>query len=168
MMGAHRLFAKGVMYEEAIKVPLMIRLPHASYAPTRVGAPVSQIDLVPTLLDAMGQAVPSELPGQSRMSELAAGSFQEQDVFVEWTSPAAAEAWHEEQLPHDEPVRTIITPDGWKLNRRKHDVNELFDLRSDPAELDNLSGRSRYREVEAHLSRRIDWWREATSDPIEV
>jgi hypothetical protein len=102
------------------------------------------------------------------MPDLAAGSFQEQDVFVEWTSPAAAEAWHEEQLPHDEPVRTIITPDGFKLNRRKHDTNELFDLGSDPAELNNLAGDSGYQELEADLSARIDRWKEATNDTIEV
>lgn len=168
MMGAHRLFAKGVMYEEAISVPLMIRYPQGPFTPGRVSAPVSQIDLLPTLLDAMGQDVPTDLPGVSWIPDLVAGRDPQRDVFVEWTSPAVAGAWHEEQLPHDEPVRTVITPEGWKLNRRRHDVNELFNLRSDPNELDNLSDRDGYRKQEVELARRIDDWKRRTDDGIEV
>ncbi len=64
MMGSHRLLAKCVAFEEAARVPLLIRLPGQA-AQRRVLGPVSQIDLAPTLLDLMGQPLPSHLQGRS-------------------------------------------------------------------------------------------------------
>ena len=59
MMGSHRLLAKCVMYQEAVRVPLLIRLP-GQRRRQRVHGPVSQIDVVPTLLDFMGQPIPPQ------------------------------------------------------------------------------------------------------------
>jgi len=60
MMGSHQLVAKCVMFEEATRVPLLIK-PAGRFAPRRVSHPVSQIDLVPTLLDLLGCQVPGHL-----------------------------------------------------------------------------------------------------------
>src|SRR4029434_8373610 len=54
-LGAHHLFAKEVMFEEAARVPFLVRLPGQKRGKL-VPQPVSQIDLVPTLLDLLGQA----------------------------------------------------------------------------------------------------------------
>jgi len=66
MMGSHRLWHKCVMFEEAVRVPLMIRFPEDLDRDVDTAErPVSQIDLVPTLLDAMGHTPPAQVDGSS-------------------------------------------------------------------------------------------------------
>jgi len=69
MLGSHRLVAKCVMYQESVRVPLMIRLP-AQTKGQRVMGPVSQVDVVPTLLELMGQPQPDHLQGTGDTVEL--------------------------------------------------------------------------------------------------
>src|SRR5690606_3764552 len=64
MMGDHRLMSKG-SYEEALKVPLLLSVPGWQDRTRRVTQRVSQIDLVPTLLDLMKQYIPAHLQGRS-------------------------------------------------------------------------------------------------------
>ncbi|HEV2123429.1 MAG TPA: sulfatase-like hydrolase/transferase, partial [Chloroflexota bacterium] len=63
MMGEHRLVAKGVQYEGASRVPLLVSVPGVE--PQRVRTPVCQVDLLPTLLDALGMAIPEHAQGNS-------------------------------------------------------------------------------------------------------
>lgn len=85
MMGSHQLLGKNVPFEESIKVPLMIHLPGQSEA-RRVSTRVSHIDLLPTLLDLLGQPLPGHLQGRSLHPLLIdePGSREADDVFVEW------------------------------------------------------------------------------------
>jgi arylsulfatase A-like enzyme len=48
MMGSHTLMAKSVMYEEAVHVPLLLRVPFRHQKPHHIAQPVSHIDMVPT------------------------------------------------------------------------------------------------------------------------
>ena len=63
-MGSHGLLEKCVMYEEAVKVPLLVRLPGQPES-RRIMGPVSQVDLIPTLLDYLGEPIPPHLEGVS-------------------------------------------------------------------------------------------------------
>ena len=81
MMSSHRLLAKAVMFEEAVRVPLLIRMP-GQRTQRRIAGPVSQVDLVPTLLDAMGCETPSHLQGKSLLPLLKGERDQAtEDVF---------------------------------------------------------------------------------------
>lgn len=51
-MGQHRMYQKMDMYEPALRVPMMMRLPDGE--PGRVSTPVSHLDVVPTTLDLLG------------------------------------------------------------------------------------------------------------------
>jgi choline-sulfatase len=64
MAGAQGLFGKGVMYQEALHVPLMVRMPRQRVA-RRVAAPVSTVDFLPTLLDLAGCDPVHGAPGAS-------------------------------------------------------------------------------------------------------
>jgi arylsulfatase len=183
MMGSHRLLAKCVMYEEAVRVPLLVRLPWQRTS-RRVSAPVSQIDVVPTLLDLMGQSLPGHLQGRS-LRPLIEGDSSEpaKDVFIEWNghnngfgdvigSVSVPEAMRE-LAPGDEivaaitdPVRTVITPDGWKLNHSPLGEHELYHLDEDPYETVNLATRANMRPRMQELSARIRRWQERTGDDI--
>ncbi|MBI3683710.1 MAG: sulfatase-like hydrolase/transferase, partial [Acidobacteria bacterium] len=55
MMGSHGLLTKQVMYEEAVRVPYLLRVPFRNQKPMRVAQPVSHIDTIPTLLELLGR-----------------------------------------------------------------------------------------------------------------
>lgn len=67
--------AHGNLYPELTHVPLIIRFPPGlGIEPTRIAAPVQNLDIFPTVLDALGIAVPSGLSGRSLLPLEAAGS----------------------------------------------------------------------------------------------
>ncbi len=177
MMGSHQLLAKCVMYEEAVRVPWIVRLPGQNEG-RRVRGPVSQIDMVPTLLDLLGADVPERLPGRSRAAWLRDDGPTEldEDVFIEWNGPntgivgeaperfVVPESLLEEVTPEElrnsvtDPIRTLVTPDGWKFNRSSRGDHELFNLTDDPGETRNLASDPAHGERMRELSARIDVW----------
>jgi arylsulfatase A-like enzyme len=99
MIGEHRMLAKAMPYEGASRVPLILHVP--GMEAQRVAAPVSQIDLVPTLLDLLGQEAPAHLHGSSLLPRLGAtvGSGASSGA-----TAAAAKASSGDGTPGDEPV----------------------------------------------------------------
>src|SRR5262252_1814696 len=63
-LGAHHLFGKETMFEEAARVPWLIRLPGQTRQ-KMISHPVSHSDFVPTLLDLLGQSNPPQCAGRS-------------------------------------------------------------------------------------------------------
>src|SRR6185312_13925766 len=63
-LGAHHLFGKETMFEEATRVPWLIRLPGQTRAKT-VPRSVSHVDFVPTLLDLLNQPNDAQCTGKS-------------------------------------------------------------------------------------------------------
>jgi arylsulfatase len=188
MMGAHRLLGKAVMFEEAIRVPLLVRAPGQRRG-NRVSGPVSQVDLVPSLLDLLGQPLPDGLQGRSRRTEIegrgAPGKPLADPVFVEWNGTntgivgeaathhvpeALADAIDPKTLTRHiaDPVRTIIMPDGWKLNLSTLGEHELYNLQADPHERRNLATEGGARGRLASLQARIREWQQATGDTAGI
>ena len=182
MMGSHGLIAKCVAFEEAVRVPLLVRLPGQCCA-ARVKGPVSQVDLVPTLLDLMGQPIPDHLEGKSLRPYIeAAGDVPLDDVFIEWNGhnnglgdvigrvsiPESMRDLAPEQeivAAITDPVRTVITVDGWKLNWSPLGEHELYCLEDDPLEVSNLAGPDT-RGLVAGLADKIRRWQERTRDTV--
>ena len=186
MMGSHKLIAKCVMFEEAARVPLIIRLPGQKEG-KRIAGPVSQIDLVPTLLALLDQPIPPVLQGQSLRELLEAeDACCERNVFLEWNGPnsgVVGEAKGKFRAPsqmdgvvsNDEleeavtdPVRTVITTDGWKLNYSPRGEHELYHLSEDPGEIVNLFGQEKYESVVDELVDQIVQWQKRTGDAVDL
>ena len=166
MMGAHGQTAKGVMYEEAIRVPLLVKLP-GQRVMKRVEGPMSHIDLMPTILDLMGFDVPDDLQGRSlkRIME-SAGPRLGDDVFLEWHNSgpdgsAGVEGEHE-------PERAIVTADSWKFVWEAGGKHILFDLNRDPKETVNLYGREEHGRLVESCMGRIRDWQARTGDPLPI
>ncbi|MFO7947120.1 MAG: sulfatase-like hydrolase/transferase [Armatimonadota bacterium] len=175
-MGAHYLYGKGVQYEESVRIPLLMHIPMIDSPHDRVDAPVSQVDLVPTLMELLGQEVPEGLDGYSMVPFISdEGPLTEENVFIEWQTqtvfgPARDNEdsqWSREKREHigRDVGRTIVSPEGWKLTLRERDENELYNLKEDPHELENLFGQSQYSDVVEELTARVESWKERTDDP---
>ncbi len=185
MMGSHRLLTKGVMFEEAVTVPLIVK-PAGDHQPHRVRGPVSQIDLLPTLLDLMDERIPGHLEGASLKDFVLEGGQPQRDVFIEWngrntgTPPSGGVAGQDSRgLPRGldetrasaaivDPVRTIVTRDGWKLNLSPMGEHELYNLFQDPWEKRNLAAMPIHGRLMKGLAERIGAWQERTSDSTSL
>ncbi|HUU22175.1 MAG TPA: sulfatase/phosphatase domain-containing protein, partial [Phycisphaerae bacterium] len=167
--------------EEAVRVPLLVRLPGQS-RPRRIARPVSQIVLVPTLLEAMGCGRPDHLQGKSLLPLLQGRESREPgDVVIEWNGGNigagpfgrredypdylnAIAGWDAYSADVTDPVRTAIGPDGWKLTWSPAGSHELYNLNDDPGETVNLIGRAGTAEVTGRLADSIRRWQGATDD----
>jgi arylsulfatase A-like enzyme len=187
MMGDHGLFEKCVLYEEAVRVPLLVRVPWLDRAPRSIPGRVSQVDLVPTILDLMGEPIPAGLEGQSRAGVLRGEStLAGNDVFVEWNGPDGRPARFFGQGPTDlkEPLeatareqaqewqavrgpwRSVVGHEGWKLNLSTTDQPELYDLNADPHELRNRFDEPQQRARIRDLTERLRAWQAQTGDKV--
>ncbi|OVE79938.1 hypothetical protein BVY01_01180, partial [bacterium I07] len=177
MMGAHNMLAKTVMYEESVRVPFLIRYPDRIKHQI-VTNRVSQIDIVPTLLDLLGYSIPEPLQGKSLTETAASLSGTAEPIFIEWNPnrlrPLASQvpdsmenvSAEERKKVYNASIRTVISPDGWKLNLCDHDRSQLFHLKKDPLELVNLFYDSRYGQDVRRLTELIYAWQNRTSDPL--
>jgi len=175
MMSAHGMFGKEVLFEEAVRVPYLVRLPNQRKM-VKVSQPVSHIDFAPTVLDLLGKPPHKQCAGKSRAGLLRREDMPAETVFVE-RSPVRREKMkrHTRLASTDdirraagESTRTAISPDGWKLCLRDRDKNELYALQSDPGERRNLYGDKNLREVMSRLTGEIHAWQEKTADRIKL
>ena len=174
MAGDHGMLEKRSMYEEASRVPLFIRIPgsapDSAGRAERVAGSVSLVDLVPTLLELTGSAssqdMPDHLQGQSRAPVLRGESdLSKNDVFVQWNGMGDRNLGTPEiNRMASMPWRTVITPDRWKLNLCPADRCELYDLNTDPHELNNLFDEPSQRDRIRDMTARIRQWQSETSD----
>lgn len=117
------------LYDELIRVPLLIRMPGSGVGRI-IEDQVTLLDVVPTILDLFSVDAAADLEGRSLMSFSRDDGSQARP----WT-----QAISESYLPHEAPTACIRTL-GWKfiLNGRDS-VRELYDLRDDPLEQNNLA-----------------------------
>jgi uncharacterized sulfatase len=163
MYGAHRLTGKGpVVYEEINRVPLLIRWPGRMPEGARVAGPVSHVDLVPTFLEYFGLGVPALLQGRSLLGPACDPLTQPAEpIFIEF---------NRFELDHDGfgaffPLRCIF--DGrYKLSVNLLDTDELYDLSSDPAELNNLIDMPAHAATRNRLHDALLEWMNRTRDPL--
>ncbi|MCF8262433.1 MAG: sulfatase-like hydrolase/transferase [Melioribacteraceae bacterium] len=178
MMGSHKMALKTVMYEEAVRVPLMIRFPQKIKKQLIVENPVSQIDLAPTLLDFLNKKKHVELEGHSFAPFLLGGELVEDHVFIEWNPntlrplskrlPKSDDnvAKIDREYLADQSIRTVVSPDGWKLCLSDRDKNQLFNLNEDPFEETNLFDDSHFEGIIKKLEVKIYEWQNKTNDTV--
>lgn len=173
MMGKFGVQPKRMMYEASSRVPFMLKAPQAAVGPRKVSTPVSQIDLLPTLLDLLGKEAPEGLHGQSLLP-LLAGTQPPRPVFLQWHPNSNQDERYPEceapeevcHLAKQQRIRTVVTPDGWKLNLslEGHDRSQLFYLPEDPLEVNNLFYLPAYQPTVDSLTSLIEAWRVRVGD----
>ena len=173
-LGAHHLFGKEVMFEEAARVPYFIHIPGLRRS-VRIGHPVSHIDFLPTMMDLLGQPKPPQCAGRSRVPLLRGETMTPENVFIEW-SPNRMKVvkgtalGRRRAIKHalEESTRAVVTPDGWKLCLRDKDMNELYNLNSDPIEAENIYQRVEHAAIIERGRDAIFRWQEEVGDRLNL
>ncbi len=178
MMGSHHMVEKSVMYEEAVRVPWLVRIPRLRGAGRFVQSRVSHIDMVPTLLELLRQKPDDRLPGRSLLPLIAGESIAQDHVFIEWNPNSGAvkvkkggselASGEELRRVENERTRAVISPDGWKLCLSDTEKCQLFDLTRDPGETTNLFGSAKYHDTVSRLRDKVHHWQESVGDEARV
>jgi arylsulfatase A-like enzyme len=144
LYGEHWLRRKFFAYEEAIRVPFRLAVPGRGPA-TFPNALVANIDVAPTLLDVAGGSRLSSFDGRSLVGLVAgdthAPCFCRRPVLLE-----------NREFVRYQGVRARY----WKYILWPSGHQELYFLRRDPSELDNLARERRYRQRLASLRKTLE------------
>ena len=165
------MLEKRSFYEESARVPLLISAPWLQREQKEITGNIGHVDLVPTLLDLLGQALPKHLQGESRLPVLKdEAGLAANDVFIEWngTSPQRLDrllATSKINRMNALFWRSIVSG-RWKLNLCTGDQCELFDLNSDPFEKVNLFDCDDQKDRIREMTARIRGWQIATGDDL--
>jgi arylsulfatase A-like enzyme len=151
--GAHDLAGHGLsLYEDVLRVPLLVRYPGGANDGARVEMPTSLVDVLPLVLDEAGLDVPDDVDG------LRVG---ERDVVVaECPRDRAAVATYGPRFDRDL-FAAIRWP--WKMIASDRDPPEVYRLNSAAGESDNRRGTALGMEVD--LLRALDRARTALRPP---
>jgi len=158
-IGEHRFFDKRFMYEESIRVPLLIRLPEGAGGGRTVDDMALNLDVAPTILDMAGIPVPRDMDGRSLKPIL-------EGKRVEWRRDFLYE-YYEYPGAHSARMNRGVRTRRWKYIHYFEEPQEfeLYDLQNDPHEMNNLANEPAFRSVMERLRRRLDELREETHDP---
>ena len=164
MMGGHQLMFKSVMYQQAIQVPMIVHVPWLKGRPQRISHSVSGVDVAPTLLELLSQPIPAHMQGRTWGPYLEGNEkLPERDVIIEWNGAP----WPPKDMTaHDQPLRTIVAPEGWKMTLAPEGYGLLYNLKEDPDERTNLFYRKQSLDLIHTLAHRIHLWQVATGDTL--
>jgi arylsulfatase A-like enzyme len=170
MLGEHDYVDKRWMYEESIRMPLIVRYPRSIRPGSRTDALVNNTDFAPTLLDFADARTPDAMQGHSFRRILETGhepdGWRQASYYRYWVHmPADAQPAHfgvrtkQYKLIFfygvpEKPDQQLRTPPDW----------ELYDVRNDPHEMNNVYGNPEYKDVVETLKEEILRLREEVKD----
>jgi arylsulfatase A-like enzyme len=137
----------GALYEEQIRVPLAVRLP--GEAPRRVSAPVSLVDLAPTLLEALLVPMPESFEGRSlRPMMRSRGPVAGRSAIAETSLTGDRRPLVSNRRG---PYKVILQLSPRGEEDPAIESGHFFDLDADPEERSNLWGSPRGDELAAEV-----------------
>jgi arylsulfatase A-like enzyme len=144
------------MYDELMRVPLIVRGPSVPAGETCDAFVSHELDIARTLLEAAGVAVPESFVGQS-LKQLATDTHPDPrpDIFAQYHG--AQFGLYTSRMVRDR---------RWKYIWNATAVDELYDLEQDPAEWHNRARDPAAVEELARMKRRMLAWLEQVGDPM--
>lgn len=143
MLGRRGLWFKMNFFEGSARVPLMVMAP--ALTPALVEAPVSALDVLPTLCDLAGVDMADIAPWTDGTSlvPLAMGMDRDAPVAMEYAAEGTITPM------------VALRQGAWKFIHCPADPDQLFDLANDPDEVVNLAADPRAAEVLAHFQNMV-------------
>ena len=160
-LGEHGWFDKRFMYKESFRTPLIVRYPREIKPGTEIDKLVQNLDFAPTFLDYAGVEIPEEMQGVS-FRDLVSG---ETDEFRE----AAYYTYYEYPGAHMVKRHYGVANQRYKLMHFYYDIDEweLYDLETDPDEMNNVYDTPEYAEVQKEMHAKLEEVREYYGDSDE-
>ncbi len=160
-MGEHGWFDKRFMYEESMRTPLIMHLPTGYNKRGDIPQFVQNIDYTPTFLDLAGVEIPEDIQGVSLLPLLKGENVED------WR-PSLYYHYYEYPAEHAVKRHYGVRTDRYKLIHFYNDINvwELYDLQTDPMEMNNLYGKEGYTEITDSLRSELLRLQEQYDDPI--
>ena len=186
--------AKASLYDAGLEIMLLMRYPKVLEAGTTQNELISNVDIVPTILEAVGGNSDGGLrglQGRSFWPLLTTGTYRERDsIFAERTFHTSYDPVRCVRTSRYKYLRNFesVRPDWYysegverhrtilgvrhsaRIMRQSDPKNrpweELYDLQTDPREMDNLAGRREYDETRQELARALFRWMRDTDDPL--
>ena len=173
--------AKGTHYDPGIEVFLFMRYPRTWQGNRRSDTLISNIDVLPTLLEACDIPVPGDVVGRSFLPLLAGdgGYTPNRYIFAEKTfhdtyDPTRAIRsdrykyirYFEVCIFQDLRLATMTQRHYWRDSWRRTSIEELYDLENDPLEMHNLADDPAYEKIKAELRRALVARMKETNDPL--
>ncbi len=160
---SHRLTDKGpAVYDEIARIPFIVKWPGVAPTHSVCSHPVSHIDVSGTVMDYFGLEVPRTMEGTTMLATFRDPQVAPHtEVFIEWGRY---------EVDHDgfgafQPIRCVF--DGrYKLAIHLLTTDELYDLESDPGELNNLIDSQAHATLRNDLHDRLLNWMNVTRDPF--
>ena len=154
-LGSHHRFNKGLLIEESIRIPMIFHAPWLWEAAVNRSQVAQLVDIMPTVLEASGCAVPAQVQGRDLTPVLAG----ERDQLEEnWGFIETSEGEIGIRTPDHLFGRRILGKEGNEVK----EARAFYDLRNDPYEMDNLAGTGRQAKREAELDDLLTRWDEST------
>ncbi len=146
-IGSHGLLGKQNLYEHSTKVPLILSGPGIPKG-KEVDALVYLYDIFPSLSNLVGLPQPDSIDGENFVPLINGESSGRESLFTTYRNT----------------VRAVRTKE-WKMIRYPHrDYTQLFNLKEDPLELNNLIEDDTYASKAAELMQLMVNWQEKTDD----
>jgi N-acetylglucosamine-6-sulfatase len=148
--GEHRIRNnKHFLYEESIRVPLLIRGPGIP-SDTRITDLAINADLAPTIADATG-ANPTLIEDGISLLDLLQGSAPDRDLLIEG-----------HLIPDTTQTYAAVRTERYIYAEHSSGARELYDLAADPFELENRHADPAYTEIRQLLATRLSALRDCT------
>jgi len=186
-LGEHDYIDKRWMYEESMRMPLLVRYPKMIKARSTNGWLINNTDFAPTMLELAGVPAPDYMQGRSFVRALRGESKP-----TNWRTATYYRYWMHMAHGHSNPGHFGIRTERYKLiffygcdftnvhNGReitRHGGNrfgpstpvawELYDLENDPYEMQNVYGDPAYEDITAPLKKQLEQKREQLGETDE-
>ena len=149
MFGEHGLIDKRVAYETSARVPMLMQCPDLLKGESVVEEVVANIDIAPTIMEAMGLEKPPHMDGDSFLP-LAKGEA------IPWREYFLYCYYWEQNYPQT-PTHFSLRGNQYKYTTYYGlwDTDELFDIQADPVEQNNLIHNPAFAKTKQQLQNRL-------------
>ncbi len=152
LLHSHGQVKKQQPYDEAIRVPFLLRYPRRLGGGREVDTLLNTPDILPTLLGLAGVPAPDSVEGRDFSKALAAGRAPEAEAallmcvqpFGQWTRARGGKEFRGIRTPRHTYTRDLDGP--W----------QLFDNDADPYQMHNLAGQAEHAELQARLDKTLE------------
>ncbi|MGL6114058.1 MAG: sulfatase-like hydrolase/transferase [Cetobacterium sp.] len=147
-LGQHKMFQKMEMYDQAIKVPLIIKIPNIK--PLKIQMPVSHLDILPTILEYLDIKEEINLDGESLMKYIEEKIPQDKlrNVYTQYSGNQVAIG----------DIRRSVSNSKFKYIYDPRDKEELYDLEKDSMEMNNLETNLEFQKIKLEMKNDLKEW----------